>query len=144
MRILIFTLFLALSSFPAHSSGSDPASDAPAFCRSFREAVLDHDCDRVASMTEFPLEVRGPSDSDPVRRYSRKAFPVIFQQILDQPVSLVSGGMIATKTMLEVIREKQEISAKDVKNGNMLRIQQLQFRRVHGKWLLIRTYLEPF
>lgn len=108
----------------------------------FRQAVLEHKTEKVAAMTRFPLWVRGPGDGDPVTYYKNKDFSPILERLLRQKVLSLNGGRVVSKTMLQVIREKTEITQKDHLTENVISVEQFQFERINGRWLFTRAYLE--
>jgi hypothetical protein len=67
MRRLYF--LLCLFALVAGCSASSPPApeDFPTFWHAFRTAALGDQVDQVASMTRFPLEVRGPDQRDSAR-----------------------------------------------------------------------------
>jgi hypothetical protein len=144
MRLLKLVLPLVILLFGVGNSIAQKDSDITAFWRTFRQAALTSNYDRVASVTRFPFEVRGPDDSDPIKHYNRKAFPVIFKRVLSQPLSLTSEGRIITKSMLEVIEYKTEIIPTDYLTPSIIRVNQLQFTRIDDHWLFTRAYLEEY
>jgi hypothetical protein len=108
----------------------------------FRQAVMDNAIDKIALMTHFPFEVRGPDDSDPVKTYDRTGFASIYKRLVTQTAYLPSAGQIISKSMQELIRGKKVITQADFLDENMMRFQQFEFTRIKGRWWFTRAYLE--
>jgi hypothetical protein len=121
---------------------AEAESDVQLFWNRFREAALSGDSARVAGMTELPLWVRGPDDSDPVVYYERKDFDKILKKLLDQEVSLLKDGKVLTTNMRQVIKEKHRIIAGDQTTPYQFSIELFTFEKKNGKWLFTRGYLE--
>ncbi|WP_224984844.1 hypothetical protein [Geomonas agri] len=117
-------------------------SDAQDFWSRFRQAVLSGDSDRVAAMTKLPLWVRGPDDSDPVMYYGRQDFARVLKRLLNQEVSFLKDGKVISRTMLEVIKEKRNLSSKDLQVPDSLSVELFYFQKVVGIWVFTRGYLE--
>jgi len=139
LRRLVVMAFLF--SF-ALSTSTEANSDAQHFWGGFREAILSGDSNRVAAMTKLPLWVRGPDDSDPVVYYGRKDFDRVLKRLLNQKVSIWKGGKVTTTNMLKVIKEKRELSSKDLQAPNSLSVELFYFEKVAGRWFFTRGYLE--
>jgi hypothetical protein len=139
----IFLVFLTLVN-PACSVNNSAvkANEENQFWSEFRQAVLDNDRDKIVSMTNFPFEVRGPEDSDPVKRYENKDFPAIFGQLVAQQVFFPSAGRIVSKSMQQLIDEKKEITQGDFMAPDLIQFNQFEFERINGRWLFTRAYLE--
>jgi len=131
--------FLLLS-VTAYAAEND--ADANRFWRMFRQAVLHRNNGQIASMTRFPFEVRGPDDSDPVRFFERKAFPDLYKQVVSQQVFVLSDGNFIAKTMLQLIKEKKEITSVDYLIPTSFTVHEFEFQLINGHWLFTRAYLE--
>lgn len=117
-------------------------SEANHFWRSFRQAVMNQDHARLSALTRFPFEVRGPDDSDPVKRFDRKGFKRILRRVLAQPVFVELDGKSVTKSMLEIVEEKAELKPSDYHNPSYVQVEQFEFQRINGHWAFTRAYLE--
>ena len=137
---LFFPLFFVLSCVVASAAEIDSGGNQ--FWHKFRQAVLANKVDQVSSLTRFPFEVRGPDDSDPVKNYNRKSFGGIFKRVVVQPVLLPSKGKFITKSMLQVVDEKTEITDKDYMTPEAFQVEQFEFQRIRGQWFFTRAYLE--
>lgn len=138
LRIAIITVALLFSAATYASAGGDVNE----FWSRFREAVLEGDTEKVASMTKLPLWVRGPLDSDPVVHCDKKRFPSVLKRLVNQEVLSFTGSKVTRKTMRQVIQEKQKIVAQDHLTPDLFTIEMFHFQRIRGKWLLSKAYLE--
>lgn len=134
--IILFTLFCLAC------SANENASDANQFWSTFRQAVVDNNKERIASITRFPFEVRGPDDSDPVIRYDRKGFLAIYERLVAQSVYMPSEGKIVPKSMRQLISDKQELSPQDYLTSDAIQFHQFEFERIEGRWYFSRAFLE--
>lgn len=116
--------------------------EAQTYWSQFRRAVLDHENETIAGMTKFPLWVRGTVDSDPVLYYSRKDFDHILKRLLTQQVAVSDGDGVELKTMLQVIKDKKHLTARDFQTPNSVRVELFRFDKINGTWLFTRGYLE--
>ena len=116
--------------------------EAQTYWSRFRRAVLDHENEKIASMTKFPLWVRGTVDGDPVIYYSRKDFNLILKLLLNQQVVASDGDAAEIKTMLQVIKDKKQLTSRDFRTPNLVRVELFRFDKIKGTWLLTRGYLE--
>jgi hypothetical protein len=132
--------FFCLSTTVAFAAGKQ--TDATVFFHTFRHAVKSNNIEQVSTLTRFPFEVRGPDDSDPVRRFDRKGFPAILKRVLVQPVFVTADGKSVTKSMLQIVEEKRDLEEKDYDSPNFFRIEQFEFQRIRGRWAFTRAYLE--
>lgn len=138
LRLLLPLILLISSACSAEVSDKS----AQGFWRQFRQAVVNNDKEKVADMAQFPLEVRGVDDSNPVKQYDRAGFLAIYERLVAQPVYLPSAGQIVAKSMRAVMAEKAEIVAEDFLADNAFRIEQFEFERFEGGWRFTRAYLE--
>lgn len=112
------------------------------FWTEFRQAVLANDNKKLVAMTQFPLEVHGVDDSQPVTRYKKEQFGTIFKKILDQPVITMEGDKIITNTTKSVINSTNTITKDHIMTGDSFRVDQMVFELKNKQWKLIRAYLE--
>jgi hypothetical protein len=133
--LLVLTVTVAGSAEGTQQEGN-------VFWRDFRNAILTENNAQLVSMTRFPLTVRGVSDNDTVKHVGKKAFPGVFRRILAQPVTVVSGDNFVTTTMLEILLKKGQLQPRDYLTGEQIRVEQLLFHRINGRWLLTTAYLE--
>lgn len=141
-RIFHWLYFLALMSLFTSCAGA--AEDLQPFWDQFRQAVENNDKNKVTDLTQFPLETRGPNDSDPVISVSRDEFVTeIYDKAMDQfQDSVVVGGKRIDKNLREAILEKSTLSAKDQQSADFAFILSMQFKRIGGIWKLSRIYVE--
>jgi hypothetical protein len=140
VRNIIVALLVLTVTVAASAGGTQQEENA--FWRDFRNAVLTGNNAQLVSMTRFPLTVRGVSDNDPVKHVGKKAFPGVFRRILVQPVTIVSGDNFVTETMLEILQKKEQLQPRDYLTREQIRVEQLLFQRINGRWLLTTAYLE--
>jgi hypothetical protein len=106
------------------------------FWAAFRQAILAGDREKVASVTRFPFETRGPSDDDPVRKHNRAAFPALLDSLLAQQSGSVSGG-----TTRQLIERTTTPSQRNVAPGaKEARVGRFSFENVDGRWWFTRAY----
>ncbi|WKJ89956.1 hypothetical protein QZJ86_18410 [Methylomonas montana] len=141
-RIFHWFSFVALLSLFTSCAGA--AEDLQPFWDQFRQAVKNNDKSKVAELTQFPLETRGPVDSDPIIPVSRDEFVTeVYDKVMDQfQDSVVVGGKRIDKNLREAIVEKATLSAKDQQSDDFAFILSMQFKRIGGIWKLSRIYLE--
>jgi hypothetical protein len=123
-------------------SAASPDASFQQFWRPFRQAILDNDKQRVASVTSFPFEVRGPDDSDPLQLLNRPQFLDLFERLVVQPVYVVVGGQIVPKTMRQLIEETRSVSPADQVDHGFVHFHQFEFSKRDDRWLFTRAYLE--
>jgi len=112
-------------------------TSAQGFWRAFREAALAGAASRVAAMTRFPVETRGPTDDDPVERLSRDAFAPVFARVMDQE----SGLSAHPESMRALVERMPALGARALGDGEF-RVGALEFARTPEGWRLVRMYLE--
>ena len=127
---------------PISANAANSFVGAKIFWRAFRQAVLDGNTAEIASMTRFPFEVRGVDDSDPVKRFNRQEFPAKFWQVVSQQVIVMTGKEVIEKKMIQVINEKQDLSAVDMATPDFFTVELFTFHLIKGRWLFTRAYLE--
>lgn len=142
LKILAFCVTISLLSSAACFAAEAGKFTAGIFWKAFREAVLVNNEKKLLAMTKLPLEVRGLSDTDPAKYYSRKQFSPIFRKLLMQQELLPVKGRLVTKTMLGLIYEKKDLGPQDLLTPDFFRFYQFEFHFMKGKWLLTRVYLE--
>ena len=112
------------------------------FWTTFRKAVIDNDTIEIIQHTKFPLETRGPKDSDPIVKYDRQDFIRVFKKYLNQH----SGMRAPNETQFEVIKQIEFINEKVNKYysvvDNWVRIGNLEFRLINNEWKMTFAYLD--
>lgn len=134
-------VYLVLFSATA-CSAQEQTSTQQNFWTEFRQAVLANDNKKLIGMTQFPLEVRGVDDSQPVTQYKKEQFDTIFKKILDQPVVTMEGEKIITNTTKTVIKSTNTITKDHIMTGDSFRVDQMVFELKNKQWKLVRAYLE--
>ncbi|WP_442499326.1 hypothetical protein [Methylobacter sp. sgz302048] len=143
----VFICFFLVTLLSACTTSAIAAEDLQQFWNQFRQAVEKNDKTRVAEMTQFPLETRGPVDSDRVIPVGRDKF---VKEVYDKAMgqlqdSVVVNGKVIDKSLRETILEKTMLGAKDQQSADFAFILSMQFKRIGGIWKLSRIYLEePF
>lgn len=112
------------------------SKDFTVFWRTYRQAILNKDTIAIFALTKFPIETRGPMDSDPVVKYPQN----IFKKILPIFLALESG--ISEGTELDLIKSTTVPASDDV-SGETARIGNSVFDLVDGQWRLTFLYLHP-
>lgn len=63
-------------------SAADKDSDVNQFWQTFRQAVLGNQKEKIVTMTQLPLKVRGPDDSDPVKKLNQLDFFDVYERLV--------------------------------------------------------------
>jgi len=130
---------------PAHAQAAEQAAtsaDFAAFWREFRAAVLAADAQRAASLTRFPLEVRGPDDGDPVEPCTRAEFEAVFARLIAQVGYVPAGDHVLERSLREIVETLPAPPPKARLTADFARVEQFEFRLSNGRWQLTRAYLE--
>lgn len=106
------------------------------FWQTFRRAVLDRDTNTLISLTTFPIETRGPMDSDAIVSYSKTNFTKVFDLYLLQGSGLEEGSELDYIKKVD-IPDTSDYSAESARIGN------LQFSYQNKRWSLTFIYLIP-
>ena len=133
--ILIFSLAISVS-----CSAESPQSDFQPFWNKFRAASLANDYATLATLTKFPLEVKGVDDSVAVKKYQKEQLNTIFPKLISQPVFLPKDNDVVETNLREVLTKTEKVEYKTT--DKEIRVEQFQFQLIDGKWLLVRAYLE--
>jgi hypothetical protein len=123
-------------------SAQEQVSTPQKFWTEFRLAVLAKDNQKLVSMTQFPLEVRGVDDSQAAKQYQKEQFETVFTKILEQPVVTMEGEKIITNTTRDVINSTKIITKEHSMTDDSFRVDQLVFELKNKQWKLVRAYLE--
>lgn len=145
MRIFKIILPAILALFCVVCSAAEKNSDCSGcsqYWSVFRQAVIDNDKCKIADLTRFPFEVRGPADFQPIKRYDRKGFLEVYESLVTQPVCLLSNGKFIDKPMRQLIDEKKEIAPSDYLTPDTFQIENFKFRCIKGKWYFTFAYTE--
>ncbi|HWV16529.1 MAG TPA: hypothetical protein VN030_13940 [Cellvibrio sp.] len=137
--IFCLTLLIMLPLSAASQSAPLKHSDFQLFWQEFREASLADDYATLASLTKFPLQVKGLSDEPLAANYKANEFKKIFPQLLTQVVYQYQDGKLTETTLKEVIRKKEKIAASPKETE--IRVDQIKFKLIDGKWFLTRAYI---
>lgn len=135
LRLSVCLLALAVGC----SSASPPSTEEfSTFWSTFRTAALGDNVDQVASMTRFPLEVRGPDDGDPVISEGRDSFGRVLAQVMNQD----SGVRAEGETVRQYLQRTEDVGEGRVEpDGRLARVGDFVFERVEDRWMLVRVYL---
>ena len=133
--ILIFSLAISVS-----CSAESPQSDFQPFWSKFRAASLANDYATLATLTKFPLEVKGVDDSVAVKKYQKEQLNTIFPKLISQTVFLPKDNDVVETKLREVLTKTEKVEYKTT--DKEIRVEQFQFQLINGKWLLVRAYLE--
>jgi hypothetical protein len=121
--------------------GQQSADSMQAYWTSFREAVARGDREAVAALTRFPLELKGPDDSQAVLTCDREQFlGVVYDAIMNQGEFLEIDGKLVERPQREWILEKTQIEPRDQLRDDVF-IYSLEFSQSSGEWQLIRAHL---
>jgi hypothetical protein len=142
-RVFIcFFLVILLSACTTSAIAAD--EDLQQFWNQFRQAVEKNDKTKVAEMTQFPLETRGPMDSDRVipvgrDRFVKEVYDKAMGQLED---AVVVDGKVIGKNQRETILEKTTLAPNDQQSADFAFILSMEFTRIGNIWKLSRIYLE--
>lgn len=106
-----------------------------AFWQTLRHAIINNDTNTIIESTIFPIETRGPMDSDPIIKYERKDFVKVFSAFLKQQEN--------EGTEMDNIK-KTEQPDMTYFNNTEVRVGDLVFNNADGKWKLTFAYLLPY
>ena len=123
-------------------SAQEATPSAQSFWKEFRQAIIANDNQKLAAMTQFPLELRGVVDGIPAKYYTQDQFKSIFLQVLDQPVVTLDGDNIITHTTRDTLISTNTISESDMMTKESFRVDQLSFELKNKRWKLVTVYLE--
>lgn len=140
----VLICFFIVTLLSACTTSAIAAEDLQQFWNQFRQAVEKNDKAKIAEMAQFPLETRGPVDSDRVIPVNRDKFvKEVYDKAMDQfQDSVVVGGKRVDVSLREAILEKTTLGAKDQQSADFAFILSMQFKRIGGIWKLSRIYLE--
>jgi hypothetical protein len=141
LNAAVISLLLACCAL-AQQNERKNTDDIQQFWTKFRAAILSEDKEKVAALTKFPFEVRGPDDSDPLVYYDKNGFLGILDEILNQPVHQMKGSNLNSTTMGEIVRNKTEVLDKEIISENFARVDLFTFVKEKNRWLFNRAYFE--
>ena len=121
-------------------TAESPQSDFQPFWNKFRAASLANDYTTLATLTKFPLEVKGVDDSIPIRKYEKAQLNTIFPKLMSQPVLLPKDNDVVETNLREVLTKTEKVEYNNT--DKEIRVEQFQFQLINGKWLFVRAYLE--
>ena len=140
----VFICFFLVTLLSACTTSAIAAEDLQQFWNQFRQAVEKNDKTRVAEMTQFPLETRGPMDSDRVIPVGRDKFvKEVYDKAMDQfQDAVVVDGKVIGKKLRETILEKTTLDTTDQQSADFAFFLSMHFKRIGGIWKLSRIYLD--
>jgi hypothetical protein len=134
--VVIRVLFgVTLLQIAASQSVAGHREDFDSFWHRFRAVALTKDWDALAAVTAFPLTTRGVLDRDPVYHVNRTEFKKVFRTFLAEWA--IPGG-----NQLGFIRSITDVSQRKGTSTDTVRIGDMIFRRVKGKWRLDTLYMQ--
>jgi hypothetical protein len=113
-----------------------PVDDFFTFWKSFRNAVIDSDSNKIISMTKFPFQTRGPLDDDLIVKYNNRKFIHVFNAFLNQ----WNGRELNDTTEMDDIK-KTLTPNKNYIQKDMARVGDLVFNKNAKGWKLVLAYL---
>ena len=135
--LLIFSCSGRPGNTVAQNQGSQNKNDDfQLFWSQFRESILSTDTSRIISLTKFPIETRGPLDSDSTIFYKREDFITIFNKFLKSH----SGSINFNETESDVIQKTAIVNSSDQLTR---RVGDMIFGKVEGHWKLVFIFTEP-
>lgn len=115
------------------------SSDINVFWSRFRTLSLNKDFKGMKNFVQFPLETRGPLDSDPIIKYSEDKFEEVMTAYF-----YGESGMELKETNLDYMKkhEKLDSTVLTVISKNEVRIGNMKFKLVNDSWKLAFLYLD--
>jgi hypothetical protein len=104
---------------------------------SLRSAALAGDVDRVAAMTQLPLETRGPSDDDPVVPVYRRELRRTFEGVMRQ-----DPGLSATPGTMRALVERTTTLGPRELGPDQARLGAFEFGKTRAGWRWVFAYVE--
>lgn len=108
------------------------------FWKIFRLSIINNDTLKLMELTNFPLETRGPQDSDPIVKYSKNQFTTVLKTFLKQDYD-------ENETEFKLIERLEILKKGDQKeyvyDNNWARVGEFEFKFIKGKWKLTFAYL---
>lgn len=118
-----------------------------AFWRTFRAALLSSDAVTVASMTQFPFQLRSTVDDLPVIQVPRKKLDQVMERALERDIPrLVEANKrlnVRHQTQREFLQEHESPTVLDTFGERWARVGDLQFRFKQGRWYWYLAILDP-
>ncbi|MGZ3819467.1 MAG: hypothetical protein ACXVB6_02675 [Mucilaginibacter sp.] len=108
----------------------------PDFWKRFRSAVIRDDTSQLIALTEFPLDTRGPDDSDSTIEFKKERFVPLFRAYLHQYDGLDMSG----SDELAGIKKTTSPQKKDY-GKSQARVGDLVFEKKAKGWKLVFAYL---
>ncbi len=130
-------LFLLL---PISCTATEKTTSFEEFWLKFREASLNKNYTELAGLVKLPLEVKGVDDETPSKYYDAEQLETVFPCIMEQIVYVYVNDEPMEQSLSDVLVEKTTVIINPKKTT--YRLDQFQFEKIDGKWLLTRAYLE--
>lgn len=111
------------------------------FWSDFRLSVIESDSLRILNYINFPLNVFGREDKDPVYKINKNDFPLIFNYFLSNKGD--SYNSINYNSNLDFIKSFQNIESyiEYIYSTDFHMIEDMVFQKIKGKWKLTFIYL---
>lgn len=133
MRRIAILAAAALTGMAGHAAAQPCQQQAQATWAGYRDAILSGDATAAATLTRFPLTLRGELDDSPSRRIDAAAFKARFAGLLTQDTGLRSGGY----SLRQLAADTPSIEALECDaNSGAFVIGPLAFARAKGAWKL--------
>jgi len=147
MRLTLAVLLLAgcmgIARVGAQSSADGAAGQHAGFAvfwPRFRAALLAGRADQLSGMAQFPLEVRGTLDSDPVRRIPQSELSTVVAEVLAEDSGLSVTRPETNRAMIDRLPEAYPGQRGVSIGADAARIGPFGFARRQGQWRLVRLY----
>lgn len=118
----------------------DSGQSFGAFWIGFREASLKKDYTTLKTLIKLPLEVKGVDDETPANFYSENKISQIFPLLLEQTIYHYEEDDLQEQSFKELIEQREAITVAADEMHH--RVEQFEFQKIKGQWLLVRAYLE--
>jgi hypothetical protein len=141
IALSIAVLIIAGSLSAAFSQDRGPDSFA-AFWASFQGAVKANDAEKVASLAQFPMTVRGQLDSVKPRRVDQAQFRKELSRWLNQDSGLSARGESMRNYILRTDASMLERGRQGASSDRTIRAGAFQFERNDRGWRLTQVYEE--
>ena len=130
-KFILISIFL-FSSLSKASSSEGGKSAAQKFWKKFRIAVHSNNTPKIISLTNFPFEVKGALDSDPVKKLSKDEFRNQWKSFLEKDSGMTADGLSMRKLIKKMINIKKP-KGKEFVVGNF------SFQKINKKWKWVKV-----
>ena len=121
-----------------NSANACPES-AQQFWKTFRQAALANDTEKLSELTQFPLHIRGTLDDSPAKNINKSEFKKLLPAILGADPGMTEEP----STMTKYIQGFEKLSVNFCNpSGDQIRIGNWVFVQNNKTWRLVKAYIE--